>query len=167
MVQLQPTNMSPRKTTTSGDGTQRPMIGLLAVIASSLCSGFAGVYFEKILKGTAGSIWLRNIQMGIFGVFLGVGGMLLNDGTAVRTKGFLFGYSTLVWIVICMQAFGGLLVAVVVKYADNILKGFATSFSIILSCVVSVYIFSFTVSVQFLLGTFLVILAIVLYARPE
>jgi len=167
MVQLQPAKIPAKKTQSSGDGTQNPMVGLLAVIASSLCSGFAGVYFEKILKGTPGSIWLRNIQMGIFGVFLGVGGMLINDGSTVSKKGFLFGYSTIVWIVISMQAFGGLLVAVVVKYADNILKGFATSFSIILSCIVSVYIFSFTVSVQFLLGTLLVIMAIVLYSRPE
>ena len=167
MVQLQPTNLSGKKTATAGDATQSPMIGLIAVIASSLCSGFAGVYFEKILKGTSGSIWLRNIQMGIFGVILGVIGMLVNDGAKIHEKGFLFGYSTLVWIVISMQAFGGLLVAVVVKYADNILKGFATSFSIIVSCIVSVYIFSFTVSVQFLLGTFLVILAIFLYSRPE
>ena len=86
--------------------------------------------------------------------------MLLNDGTKIQERGFLYGYSTLVWIVISMQAFGGLLVAVVVKYADNILKGFAASFSIIVSCIVSVYIFSFTVSVQLLFGTFLVILAI-------
>ena len=167
MVQLQPTNISTKKTPTSADSSQNPLIGLGAVIASSLCSGFAGVYFEKILKGTTGSIWLRNIQMGIFGVFLGIIGMFANDGAAVKEKGFLFGYNTLVWIVIFMQAFGGLLVAVVVKYADNILKGFATSFSIIVSCVVSVYIFSFTVSVQFLIGAFMVISAIVLYSRPE
>lgn len=67
-----------------------------------------------------------------------------------------------------MQAFGGLLVAVVVKYADNIIKGFATSFAIILSCVVSVYLFSFQLSSQFLFGTAgLVILAIFLYGRPQ
>lgn len=167
MVQLQPTSLSSKKASTSTDATQSPLLGLGAVVASSLCSGFAGVYFEKILKGTSGSIWLRNIQMGIFGVILGIIGMLFNDGTKIQEKGFLFGYSTLVWIVVSMQAFGGLLVAVVVKYADNILKGFATSFSIIVSCIVSVYIFSFTVSVQFLLGTFLVILAIFLYSRPE
>jgi len=37
------------------------------------------------------------------------------------------------------QAFGGLVVAAVVKYADNILKGFATSVSIIVSSLVSFY----------------------------
>lgn len=167
LVQLQPTSLSAKKTPTSANSSQNPLVGLGAVIASSLCSGFAGVYFEKILKGTSGSIWLRNIQMGLFGVILGIVGMLMNDGSSVMTKGFFFGYNSLVWIVIAMQAFGGLLVAVVVKYADNILKGFATSFSIIVSCIVSVYIFSFTVSVQFLSGTCFVILAIFLYSRPE
>ena len=35
------------------------------------------------------------------------------------------------------QAFGGLMVAVAVKYADNILKVFATSISIIVSSIFS------------------------------
>jgi UDP-sugar transporter A1/2/3 len=38
-----------------------------------------------------------------------------------------------------MQAAGGITVAVVMKYADNILKGFATSLSIILSSFVSFF----------------------------
>lgn len=38
-----------------------------------------------------------------------------------------------------LQALGGLVVAAVIKYADNILKGFATSVSIILSTVISYF----------------------------
>lgn len=44
-----------------------------------------------------------------------------------------------VYFVLCSQAFGGLVVAAVVKYADNILKGFATSVSIIVSSLMSFY----------------------------
>ena len=93
--------------------------------------------------------------------------MRIKDGDKVDDKGMLFGYTVLVWIVIFMQAFGGLLVAVVVKYADNILKGFATSFSIIISCVVSVYLFDFHINGQFMLGAMLVIAAVLLYGRPQ
>ena len=39
------------------------------------------------------------------------------------------------WAVVVNQAFGGLLIAVVMKYADNIVKGFATSIAIIVSTV--------------------------------
>ncbi len=35
------------------------------------------------------------------------------------------------------KACGGLVIAAVIKYADNILKGFATSLSIILSSIIS------------------------------
>jgi len=54
-------------------------------------------------------------------------------------------------------------VAMVVKYADNILKGFATSLAIIVSCVASVIFFNFQLSVQFCAGTTLVIMSIFLY----
>eukprot|EP00794_Sanderia_malayensis_P000461 gene461-1103_t len=170
LVQLQPSNQAVRRLKNpqlKEPDNQRPLIGFLAVIASSLCSGFAGVYFEKILKGSTVGIWLRNIQMGIFGIILGIFGAAINDGSAIYKKGFFFGYRAIVYQVVLMQAFGGLLVAVVVKYADNILKGFATSFSIIISCIISVLIFSFTVSIQFICGTFLVILAIGLYSKPS
>lgn len=53
----------------------------------------------------------------------------------------------------CMlQAVGGLIVAVVVKYADNILKGFAASFSIVTSFILCVFIFDFKPTYGFVLG---------------
>ena len=119
------------------------------------------------MKGSQTSVWMRNIQLGIYGTVIGLIGMLIKDGDKIDTKGMMFGYTTVVWIVIFMQAFGGLLVAVVVKYADNILKGFATSFAIIISCIVSVYLFDFHISGQFLFGAALVISAVLLYGRPQ
>jgi UDP-sugar transporter A1/2/3 len=63
-------------------------------------SGFAGVYFEKILKGTKGSVWLRNVQLGALGVIIGLITMEINDGAAVTEKGFFFGYSNTVLLYI-------------------------------------------------------------------
>ncbi|XP_051949661.1 UDP-galactose translocator isoform X2 [Xyrauchen texanus] len=141
--------------------------GLASVVVSCLSSGFAGVYFEKILKGSSASVWMRNVQLGIFGTLLGLLGLWWNDGDVIVEKGFLFGYTPMVWGVIFNQAFGGLLVAVVVKYADNILKGFATSFSIIVSTVTSVYLFGFHVDLIFTLGAGLVIGAVYMYSLPK
>lgn len=146
---------------------QNPGAGLAAVVASCLSSGFAGVYFEKILKGSSGSVWLRNLQLGLFGTALGLAGLWWAEGTAVARRGFFFGYTPAVWGVVLNQAFGGLLVAVVVKYADNILKGFATSLSIVLSTVASIRLFGFHVDPLFALGAGLVIGAVYLYSLPR
>ncbi|XP_019716310.1 UDP-galactose translocator [Hippocampus comes] len=146
---------------------QNYVAGLTAVIISCLSSGFAGVYFEKILKGSSASVWVRNVQLGIFGTALGTLALYWNDGAAVARRGFFSGYTYMVWGVILNQAFGGLLVAVVVKYADNILKGFATSFSIIISTVMSIYLFAFRVDGLFTAGAGLVIAAVYMYSLPK
>jgi len=122
-----------------------------------------GVYFEKTIKGTHTPLWARNFQLATFGVIIGTVGMYINDGEKIKEKGILFGYHKLVWVIIAMQAFGGLLVGVVVKYADNILKGFAAAVSIVISCVASVYLFGFKLSVPFVSGAGLVMLATYLY----
>ena len=108
-------------------------------------------------------MWLRNVQLGMYGIVIGLIGMWVKDGRKIQESGFFTGYTTLVWFVVCNQAFGGLLVAVVVKYADNILKGFATSLAIIISCFVSVFFFSFQLNLQFIFGAGLVISAVYLY----
>lgn len=156
-----------KEASVSDSSSQNYMVGLVAVVISCLSSGFAGVYFEKILKGSSASVWVRNVQLGIFGTVLGMLGLWWNDGAAIAERGFLFGYTDMVWCVIFNQAFGGLLVAVVVKYADNILKGFATSFSIIVSTVTSIYLFSFHVDLLFTAGAGLVIGAVYMYSLPK
>uniref|UniRef100_A0A8C6WMZ1 Solute carrier family 35 member 2 n=1 Tax=Neogobius melanostomus TaxID=47308 RepID=A0A8C6WMZ1_9GOBI len=156
-----------KESTLTDSSSQNYTVGLVAVVISCLSSGFAGVYFEKILKGSSASVWMRNVQLGLFGMALGLLGMWWNDGAAISEKGFFFGYTSMVWCVIFNQAFGGLLVAVVVKYADNILKGFATSFSIIVSTVASIYLFGFHVDLMFTAGAGMVIGAVYMYSLPK
>ena len=142
-------------------------IGFVAVLCAACTSGFSGVYFEKILKGSTTSLWIRNVQMGLPSVLVAFATVLLKDGALVRTQGLLQGYNGTVWTVIWVQALGGLIVATVVKYADNVLKVFAASFSIVLSSVISAILFDFHPTSSFLLGATLVILATILYAAPE
>lgn len=142
---------------------QNPFIGLMAVITSCISSGFAGCYFEKILKTSDTSMWVRNIQLGISGALFSLVGMLAYDIQPIMDGGLLQGYNWLTWVVVANQALGGLLVAIVVKYADNILKGFATSLSIIVSGVISIYLFGFQPSGVFIVGAFIVMSSSYLY----
>lgn len=163
LVQVQ--ELSSSSSSSASAQKQYPALGLLAVIISCLSSGFAGVYVEKMLKQSKASLWLRNVQLGMFGALTGFIGVLAKDLNVVASQGVFHGYTWLVWTVIVQQALGGLIVAVVVKYADNILKGFSTSLSIIISCVVSVFIFQYVISLPFIIGALLVILAIYLYGK--
>ena len=143
------------------------LVGLMAVLCAACTSGFSGVYFERILKGSDVSLWIRNIQMGIPSMLIALITVYIEDSGEVSRHGFFVGYSPLVLSVITVQAVGGLIVAVVVKYADNVLKVFASSFSILLSCIISAVLFDFRPNVLFSIGACLVILSTVMYSKPS
>ncbi|XP_018654928.1 LOW QUALITY PROTEIN: putative sugar transporter [Schistosoma mansoni] len=126
---------------TSSSEFHSNLYGLLAILLASVTSGFAGVYLEKIFKGTSTSIWMRNLQLGLLGVPIGLFGVFINDASKVKTLGFFYGYTPIVWIVVILQAFGGLAIAFVMRYADNILKGFSMGLSMILSSLISYFLF--------------------------
>lgn len=127
-----------------------PTIGLAAVLISCALSGLAGVLFEKVLKESTtqnASLWVRNCQLSFWSLFpsLFVGVMFI-DGEQVSKQGFFAGYNWIVWSAILLQAAGGVVVALVVFWADNIAKNFATSISILLSCLASVWFFDFRIT---------------------
>lgn len=159
MVQL--TDQKADSTVKAG---QNRFLGLSAALGACCLSGFAGIFFEKMLKGADISVWMRNVQMSLLSIPLGLITSLVADFQKINSNGFFHGYDFFVVYLVLMQAGGGLLVAVVVKYADNILKGFATSLSIIVSCIASIYLFDFHLTYQFTIGAVLVIGAIFMYS---
>lgn len=154
---------APTATISSLAPAQNRMLGLWAALGACFLSGFAGIYFEKILKGAEISVWMRNVQLSLLSIPFGLLTCFINDASRIYNYGFFHGYDLFVWYLVLLQAGGGLIVAVVVKYADNILKGFATSLAIIISCIASIYIFDFNLTLQFSAGAMLVIASIFLY----
>uniref|UniRef100_A0AC35U7H4 UDP-N-acetylglucosamine transporter n=1 Tax=Rhabditophanes sp. KR3021 TaxID=114890 RepID=A0AC35U7H4_9BILA len=160
LVQLPSGNAKPNEEHSSSDH----FVGLFAVLAACFSSGFAGVYFEKILKGSNVTLWMRNLQLAFFSMFGGYAMIWFYDYEVVTENGFFQGYNFVIWVVIFLQAYGGLIIALVVKYADNILKGFAVSLSIILSSFMSYCFFNdFAPSVAFGVGAAVVIGSTFLY----
>lgn len=150
---------------TSVSTNRNTTAGFVAVVLATCTSGFSGVYFERILKNSGTSLWMRNVQMGVSSVVLGFMGIYFSgDYVSVRENGFFYGYNQIVVAVILLQAIGGLVVAVVVKYADNILKGFAASFSIITSLIICYLFLDFHPTLIFLVGAVLVNVSMYMYS---
>lgn len=114
----------------------------VTVTQSSLsASGFAGVYFEKVLKGANADLWVRNIQLTLFSLppallaalfpDLSIRVMVSGNGNVHQIKivdpdapTWLFGnFGFWALATVFCQVFGGLVTALVIRYSDNIAKG--------------------------------------------
>ena len=73
----------------------------------------------------------------MFALPLAAAGMLTQDHEQLRDYGMLQGFDGVVWMVVLLNSCGGLLVAAVMKYADNIVKCFATAIAILAGTLLS------------------------------
>ena len=135
--------------------------GLIVVTICCFTSAFASVYLEKIFKTTSVSIITRNLQLAIFSSIISFIAYMLIERKPLTS--FFNGYDKVVLILIMLNAFGGFLVAMVMKYADNILKGFSTAISIVICGIISYLFFEFIPKKIFIIGSVLVVISIFLY----
>jgi len=85
---------------------------------------------------------------------------IVSDGNKlfVQKVPFFYGYNPLVISVVLLQAAGGLLVALVVKRTNSIVKGFVASGGVILSCLLSsLLLHENVINLQFILGSILIL----------
>jgi UDP-sugar transporter A1/2/3 len=132
-----------------------PLLGFSAVCLSCVTSGLAGCWFERVLKAPqkpssssvekSGSpnttttitkiptLWQRNLQLSVPSFIFALGAVFLDPSvrSVVISEGFFKGYDAGTCGVVAFQALGGLLVALVVREAGSVVKGFATSLAIV------------------------------------
>ena len=155
----------------SDEGGQSTAVGVAAVLSAAVLSASSSVYFEFMLKkqsttpaAAAASLWLRNIQLGMFALPLAALTMLVQDGEHVRSYGVLHGFDHVVWTIVLLNGIGGLLVAATMKYADNIVKCFAAALAILSATLLSAMLFDFKLSATFSMGLLCTVLATTLYS---
>merc|ERR1712087_197577 len=111
------------------------------------------------------SIWMRNVQLALFAIPLQILAVIQQDAHVVRRHGLLHGFHTSTWGLVFLQFAGGMLAALVIKYAGNILKTFATVLAILCTCFVSIPLFDFQPTLLFWIGIIVVAGSIWLYSR--
>ncbi|OJD22419.1 hypothetical protein ACJ73_06235 [Blastomyces percursus] len=142
-------------------------IGLLATIGACIASGLAGVTFEKVLKDSATSttsVWIRNVQLAVYSIFPSLFiGVVFLDGEKVARAGFFGGYNWVVWMVIGLQAVGGIATSYCLSRGEHGLRNSATGISIMLSAVGAMWAFEFRASGNFIIGTILILAGTYIY----
>ncbi|CAI5707844.1 unnamed protein product [Peronospora effusa] len=150
--------------------SSKRFIGICIMIGLAINSGLAAAYFERVMKAhkpvttqqTLDPLWTRNLQLSAVSVGVAALDLVRNMGE-VWTHGFFYGFHPAVFAVIFLQAVGGLTIAAVVRYSDNIVKNFGTSFSLIFSCVISNYMFDQTTTLSFYFGVLMVVSSVFVY----
>ncbi len=145
-------------------------IGLVSILSCATLSSFVSVFLEKRCKESKEHILLWNIQLSVIGTCFSYIYYLadhFHTALSPMPQMFFFGFDSLVWLLVCIQACGGLLVACVLKYSDSIEKNFATSCGVVLSCLATAWIFSIVPTVQFCAGTLCVFVSTHMYSKWE
>jgi solute carrier family 35 (UDP-sugar transporter), member A1/2/3 len=135
-------------------------IGMLATTIAAILSGLAGTYTEMMLKRAERTVWERNMQLAVYGIFFG----LAQNMFVSRPTEWLDGYSWVTWLVVVIHATGGILVSLTLAYMDNIVRGFATSVAIVLTALVSYVLFGdVELNTVFLCGMLTVLISVANY----
>jgi len=106
----------------SSAATTAALGGTLIMLLYATLSGFAGIWFEKMLKNYSLTLWERNVQLSVTSIVVAIFSLIVFDFDKIMMNGFFGGYSFVTLLIACTSAIGGILVALVVKHADNIMK---------------------------------------------
>ena len=146
--------------------------GILATVGIALSSGFASVYTEKVIKSANNQRTVKiedyglaytQVQLALMSLLtIGIYAMM-RDFTTIVQYGLFYNFSLGAVASICSSAIGGLIVAAVLKYADSVLKGYATAISVIATGILSMLLFRTKLNIIYFMGIINVIVAVLLY----
>ena len=119
------------------------------------------VWNQKVVKGFAVPMNLQNAILYSFGSLFAVLSFVVLPEPV--PKGFLEGYTPLACLLVLFQAFHGLAVTLVYKYADAIVKNFANATVMALLVAISAAFFGLSVNVHSWLGIGIILCGTHLY----
>ncbi|EXC02948.1 CMP-sialic acid transporter 1 [Morus notabilis] len=149
-----------------------PIQGYMLGILSACLSALAGVYTEFLMKKNNDSLYWQNVQLYTFGAIFNMARLLLDDFRHGFENGpwwqrLFYGYTFTTWMVVLNLGSTGLLVSWLMKYADNIVKVYSTSMAMLLTMVLSIYLFTFKPTLQLFLGIIICMMSLHMYFAPR
>ncbi|KAK4268859.1 hypothetical protein QN277_022089 [Acacia crassicarpa] len=148
-----------------------PIKGYMLGVLSACLSALAGVYTEFLMKKNNDSLYWQNVQLYTFGAIFNMARLLLDDFRGGFENGpwwqrIFNGYTITTWLVVLNLGSTGLLVSWLMKYADNIVKVYSTSMAMLLTMILSIFLFNFKPTLQLFLGIVICMMSLHMYFAP-
>lgn len=142
--------------------------GVMLSIASCLLSAMGGIYSEKLLKGsTTSSIHWQNVMLYGWGCVFNLLGACMSDPEMLTTLDPLKGFNFWACMVVLNNALNGLAISAILKYADNIARVYAHAAAMIVTAVLSAFLFGQTITPQLAVAVAIVGASAVQYNLKE
>lgn len=151
-------------TSSAGSARLTVLIGGSIMLLNSCMSAFSNVFNEYLIKkeNPDAPLMFKNMQLYFWGVLINVPIALFE--AQHMNKSLTSGMDSMMpWAVLCTNALVGLSVSLVMKHADTIVMCFSTAAAVLLSSVVSVVLFNFSLSLAFMMGVAIYTSAFYLY----
>ena len=138
-------------------------VGMGAAVGDVVLSGFASIYFEKVLKSTdeTYSVWDRNFQLAFWSAAIYLPIMLRDN-----PHDPFVGWSWVAVLCAAVGALGGVLVALSIKHTDSIMKTIATTGSIVLTTGLNAAFLAGPLNLAIAVGAVIVINSVFSYNDP-
>jgi len=140
-----------------------PIQGILICVILALLSASAGISTEWLMKKSSlksEPLHLQNMHLYFFGIlFCG----MFSWAEWTSTQNVFEGYNFTTLLVILSYAFSGLIVSIIMKYADNMVKIYSVAVSMIVTMILSIFLFSHTPSTQLFFGIVIITISILMY----
>ncbi|CAE7241910.1 AK7 [Symbiodinium natans] len=116
-----------------------PWLGAGLTVLSALLSALPNVFYERLLKEDEDE-WVTNLQLTtwicLWVMIIKAGGMIfLGTGPGIPSLAeATAGFNGFVWVIVALKVLNCIIIPSCLKYADNILYGYAKPISIVLTC---------------------------------
>lgn len=145
--------------------------GYMLGILSACLSAVAGVYTEFIMKKNDDNLYWQNIQLYAWGSMFNAAALTLQDFKSGFREGIwifsLFkGFTAATYLLVLNFGCAGLFISWIMKFGDNIVKVYATSSAMLLTTLISAWLFELQPTLQLLLGIVVAAISLQLYFLP-
>lgn len=155
----------------ASESAMNPTKGIIATLGIAASSGLASVYTEKVIKGgnrpsnltEEYGLAYTQVQLALMALLVMGAYAFAKDSKEIMEYGLFHNFTPAAFASILMSSIGGLIVASVLKFADSILKGYATALSVLMTGMLSQVLFGTQLSTVYFMGMINVIVAVLLY----